>query len=53
MFTVAALNGMDIWTGDITNAFIQAPTTEKVYIKCCGAFGDNAGNFAIVIRALY
>ena len=34
MFTYAALHGMDIWARDITNAFIQAPTSIKVFIKC-------------------
>ena len=53
MFLYAALHGMDIWSADITNAFIQAPTTEKVFIKCCHAFGDHEGYYAIVVRALY
>ena len=53
MFLYAALHGMDIWSDDITNAFIQAPTSEKVFIKCCSAFHEHVDNYAIVVRALY
>ena len=32
--TYAALHGIDIMAGDIRNAYIQSPTSEKHFIVC-------------------
>ena len=48
-FTYAALNGLDILTADIQNAYLTAPTSEKFYIVCGLEFGsENVGRKAIV-----
>jgi len=52
--TMAALNDLDILSGDIQNAYLNAPITEKVFITCGVEFGaDRVGKRALVIRALY
>ena len=50
----AALNDIDVRMGDIRNAYLQAPTSEKHYIICGPEFGiENQGKRAIITRALY
>ena len=52
--TYAALNGLDVWTADIKNAYIQAPSSRKDYIICGPEFGlENVGTPALITRALY
>mmetsp|Transcript_8647 Transcript_8647/g.12593 ORF Transcript_8647/g.12593 Transcript_8647/m.12593 type:complete len:946 (-) Transcript_8647:1039-3876(-) len=53
MFTIAALNGLDLLGADVQNAYINAPTKEKVYTTAGLEFGSNAGRPAIIVRALY
>jgi hypothetical protein len=53
-FLIAALNDIDILSGDIGNAYLQAHTREKVHFICGMEFGQNYhGRFAIIRRALY
>jgi hypothetical protein len=53
-FTYAALNGVDICTADIKNAYLQAPSSQKDYIICGPEFGlENVGMVALIHRALY
>ena len=52
-FTMAAMNGLDVCTADIQNAYIQAPTSEKHYIICGPEFGEHCGKKALIRRALY
>ena len=53
-FTYTTLNGLDILTADIHNAYLTAPTTESFYIVCGPEFrSENIGKKAIVERALY
>ena len=52
-FLVAALNDLDILAGDIQNAYLNAPTNEKVYIICGKEFGSNSGRPALIVKALY
>ena len=52
--TLAALNDLDVMMGDIRNAYLTAPVTEKVWTKCGPEFGpESEGKRAVVIRALY
>ena len=52
--TIAALNGLSVLTGDLENAYLQAPCEEKVWTRLGPEAGaDNAGKKALVIRALY
>ena len=50
----AALNGVDVIAGDIQNAYLQAPSSEKHFVKCGLEFGlENVGKIALIRRALY
>lgn len=53
-FTYAALNDLDILAADIQNAYLQAPCSEKFWVKCGKEFGPQLeGRLAIIVRALY
>ncbi len=49
----AALNDLDIMAADIQNAYLTAPTKEKLYCECGPEFGSDSGKIAVVVRALY
>ena len=51
--TLAALNDLEVKTGDIQNAYLTAPVTEKIWTVLGPEFGNDAGKRAIVVRALY
>jgi hypothetical protein len=53
MFTIAALNGLELLGADVQNAYINALTKEKVYTMAGLEFGSNSGRPAIIVRALY
>ena len=53
VFTLAAMNGLDICTADIQNVYIQAPTSEKHYIICGTEFGEHQEKKALIRQALY
>eukprot|EP00978_Attheya_sp_CCMP212_P009387 scaffold22200_cov31-Attheya_sp.AAC.2 len=46
--TLAALNGLDVKTADIANAFLQAPVLEKIWTICGPEFGPDEGRKAIL-----
>ena len=47
--TIAALNSLDVKTGDVMNAYITAPITEKVWTVLGPEFGDaDCGSHAII-----
>lgn len=52
-FLVAALNGLDVWAADIMNAYLNAPTKEKVWFIAGEEWGEHAGKPVLVVRALY
>ena len=52
-FLVAALNGLDVLAGDIQNAYLNAPTKEKVWFEAGPEWGSNEGKVVIIVRALY
>ena len=53
-FTLAALNNLNILTADSRNAYLNAPYTEKVHIKCGLEFSpDKISIMDIIVRALY
>jgi hypothetical protein len=39
-FLLAALNGLNIICGDIQNAYLNAPTSEKVWFKVGPEWGE-------------
>ena len=53
-FLLASLNELDILTGDIGNAYLNAPTKEKIYYRAGLEWGENMeGSICIIVRALY
>ena len=52
-FLVAALNGLDVWAADIQNAYLNAPTKEKVWFKAGDEWGENTAKHVLIVRALY
>jgi hypothetical protein len=51
---IAALNDLDIVSADIQNAYLNAPTKEKIYTIAGPEFGaDNVGRPVLIVRALY
>jgi len=53
MFTIAALNDLDLLGADVQNAYINAKMNKKVYTTARPEFGSNQGRPAVIIRALY
>ena len=51
--TLAALNDLEVKAGDVLNAYITAPITEKVWTILGPEFGQDAGKTAVIVRALY
>ncbi len=50
---MAALNDLNVKVGDVFNAYITAPITEKVWTVLGSEFGIDAGKSAIIVSALY
>jgi hypothetical protein len=50
---MAALNHLNVKVGDVLNAYITAPITEKVCTVLGPEFGSDAGKSAIIMCALY
>jgi hypothetical protein len=50
---MAALNDLNVKVGDVLNAYITAPITEKVWTALRPEFGIDASKTAIIVRALY
>jgi hypothetical protein len=50
---MAALNDLNVKVGDVLNAYITAPITEKVWTVLGPEFGINAGKSAIIVCTLY
>jgi hypothetical protein len=51
--TLAALNDLDVMMGNIENAYLTAPITEKVWTVLGPECGEDAGKRALIVRALY
>ena len=52
-FLAAALNGLDILAGDIQNAFLEAPTKEKIFFYAGDEWKADKDRVVVVVRALY
>jgi hypothetical protein len=50
---LAELNGLLIWATDITSAYLEAFTLEKVCIKAGPEFGKLEGHWLTIEKALY
>ena len=54
LFTIASLNDLDVMAADISNAYLNAPCGEKLWIRCGPEFGPSfEGRIAILEKALY
>ena len=55
MFLIAALNGLDILSTEVGNAYLNAECREKVHVRCGKElFGpEHEGKYAVISRALY
>ena len=51
--TLAALNDLEVKTGDIQNAYLTAPNAEKTWTTCGPEFGSDKGKKALMVRAVY
>ena len=51
--TIAMNENLNLVTGDISNAFIQADTHEKIYSVAGPEFGDREGSVVLIKKALY
>jgi hypothetical protein len=51
--TMAALHDLDVMMGDIENAYLTAPITEKVWTVLDPEFCEDTGKRALSARALY
>ena len=49
-FTYAALNDLNVWVGDVQDAYLQAPWSEKYY-TILGP--EHQGKKSIIVRAVY
>jgi Reverse transcriptase (RNA-dependent DNA polymerase) len=50
---LAELKHLEIWSTDIGNAYLEAYTSEKVYIVAGPELGENEGHILIISKALY
>ena len=50
---LSELNKIPMWATDISSAYLEAYTKEKIFIKAGPEFGEIAGDFLIIRRALY
>jgi Reverse transcriptase (RNA-dependent DNA polymerase) len=50
---LAELNQLELWATDIGNSYLEAFTSEKVYIIAGPEFGEREGHILIISRALY
>ena len=49
----AALNDLDILSGDVAAVYLNAPASEKVYFQCGTEFGHLEGRLAVLTKVLY
>jgi hypothetical protein len=50
---LSELNGLDLWATDIGNAYIEAKTSELLFIVASPEFGDLVGHMLVIYKALY
>ena len=48
---MAALNDLEVKVGDVINAYITTPITEKVWTVLGSEFGSDSGKFNIIVCA--
>ena len=53
LLLVASLNGLNVLSTDIQNAYLSAQPREKVYFTAGPEFRENEGRTVVIVRALY
>ena len=53
MIFLAELNGLETWVTDIGNAYLEAETSEKVFVIAGPKFGELEGHTLVIFKALY
>ena len=53
VLALGELNGMDVWSTDIGNAYLCANTEELLFVVAGPEFGELEGHILLVIKALY
>ena len=51
--TIAALNYLQVKSGDVINAYVTAPCSEKIWTVLGKEFEKDQGKKAIIMRAFY
>ena len=51
--TMAALYDLKVKAADILNAYEMEPNSETIWMILGPEFGDDAGKYAIIVRAIY
>ena len=46
---IITLNNLEVKSGSILNANVQAPVTENVWTTVCPEFGSDAGKNAVIV----
>jgi hypothetical protein len=49
LLTIAALNNLQVKAGDIQNAYLTAPVTERIWTRLGNEFGTDCGKEAVII----
>ena len=52
-FTIHALNGVDVMSCDLENAYLNVLFCEKIWFEGGTKYGENKGKVLIVVRAFY
>jgi hypothetical protein len=52
-FLIVGLNGLDVYTSDISNAYLHAPWHEKIWTIAGKKFGSDSGCVMLIVCALY
>ena len=50
---IAELNGLDVFAADVSSAYLEAYTSEKVYTIAGPEFGELEGHILVIVKALY
>jgi hypothetical protein len=50
---LSELNGLNLWATDIGNAYLEAKTSELLFIIASPEFGDLEGHMLVIYKALY
>ena len=46
------LNGLDVLAADIQNAYLNAPTEEKVWFRAGSKWGAHEGKLVLIVQAI-